>query len=263
MKRLFKTVLALLALSPIVVHAQILRKPIPDKLVVLTFDDAIVSQATVVAPLLKKYGFGATFFVCEFKQPPFSDKTKYMSWEQIAQLNKMGFEIGNHTQNHSHVNKLDKEHLIAELQYIEDKCKEYHIPKPVTFAYPGYDTSPKAFDVLKQKGYLFARAGWSREYDPTTDHPYLVPGYTTTDTNSKAIYHAIDSAKQGKITVLILHGVPDLAHPWVNTPPEIFEDYLRYLYDNHYKVIAMRDLQTYIDADKALQITPVFKKPSP
>jgi len=37
--------------------------PVPDKTVVLTFDDAVKSHLTVVAPVLKKYGFGATFFV--------------------------------------------------------------------------------------------------------------------------------------------------------------------------------------------------------
>jgi peptidoglycan/xylan/chitin deacetylase (PgdA/CDA1 family) len=31
--------------------------------IVLTFDDSVASHATFVAPLLKKYGFGATFFV--------------------------------------------------------------------------------------------------------------------------------------------------------------------------------------------------------
>ena len=39
------------------------RKSIPDKLVVLTFDDSKASHYTVVRPLLKKYGFGATFFI--------------------------------------------------------------------------------------------------------------------------------------------------------------------------------------------------------
>ena len=34
-----------------------------DRIVVLTFDDAVKSQRTVVAPLLKDLGFGATFFV--------------------------------------------------------------------------------------------------------------------------------------------------------------------------------------------------------
>ena len=38
-------------------------EPIPDKLVVLTFDDSVKSHYTVVRPILKKYGFGATFFI--------------------------------------------------------------------------------------------------------------------------------------------------------------------------------------------------------
>ena len=44
---------------------QILRKPIPDKLVVLTFDDGCKSQATFVAPILKQHNFGATFYITE------------------------------------------------------------------------------------------------------------------------------------------------------------------------------------------------------
>ena len=38
---------------------------VPDKIVVLTFDDSVASHATFVAPLLKKHGFGATFFITE------------------------------------------------------------------------------------------------------------------------------------------------------------------------------------------------------
>jgi peptidoglycan/xylan/chitin deacetylase (PgdA/CDA1 family) len=262
-RNIVRIMLAMGICMPLVIHAQVLRKPVPDKLVVLSFDDAVLSHATEVAPLLKKYGFGATFFVCEFKDPPFSDKTKYMSWEQIAQLHKMGFEIGNHTQNHTHVNKMDSTRFAAELDYIENKCKEYGIPKPVSFAYPGYDTSPKAIKVLKAKGYQFARAGWDRVYDPTFDHPYLIPGFTSVESNSKAIYDALNSAKDGKITVLTIHGVPDVAHPWVNTPPQLFEGYLKYMHDNHFTVIAMRDLKKYINVDKALEITPVFKPNKP
>ena len=42
----------------------ILRKPIPDKLVVLTFDDGPASGYTVVAPILKSFGFNGSFYVC-------------------------------------------------------------------------------------------------------------------------------------------------------------------------------------------------------
>src|SRR5258705_5646743 len=68
---------------------------IPDKLLVLTFDDAKASHYTVVRPLLKEYGFGATFFISEgfsFR----TNKDDYLTWDQIAELHRDGFEIGNH-----------------------------------------------------------------------------------------------------------------------------------------------------------------------
>ncbi|MFN9720029.1 MAG: polysaccharide deacetylase family protein, partial [Planctomycetota bacterium] len=63
----------------------VLRKPIPDKLVVLTFDDSAKSHFTIARPMLKEYGFSATFFITEgfdFKE----NKTDYMTWEEIRQL---------------------------------------------------------------------------------------------------------------------------------------------------------------------------------
>ena len=80
------------------------REPVPDRLVVLTFDDASQSHYTVARPLLKKYGFGATFFVTEGFDFP-TNKRDYMTWEQIAQLHKDGFEIGNHTLDHKSVTR--------------------------------------------------------------------------------------------------------------------------------------------------------------
>jgi hypothetical protein len=44
----------------------ILRKPIPENTVVLTFDDSVASHATVVAPILKQLGFGGSFLICDF-----------------------------------------------------------------------------------------------------------------------------------------------------------------------------------------------------
>lgn len=242
--------------------AQIIKKPIPDKLVVLTFDDAVLSHYTNVALILKKYHFGATFFITEFVEPSFSDKTKYMSWEQIGELGKMGFEIGNHTHHHTHVNKMDSLRFVQELKYIEDESKKVGVTsKMVSFAYPGYDTAPSAISVLKSKGYEFARIGGGKAYNRLKDHPLLIPSFSTSGNNSTEIYAAFDQAKDGNIVVLTIHGVPDEAHPWVNTPLDLFTAYMNYLHQNHYKVIALRDLEKYINPEKAYQtIKPNFKK---
>ena len=76
--------------------------PVPDKLVVLTFDDASKSHYTVARPLLLKHKFGATFFVTEGWDFA-TNKTDYMTWDEIAQLHRDGFEIGNHTRDHKAV----------------------------------------------------------------------------------------------------------------------------------------------------------------
>jgi peptidoglycan/xylan/chitin deacetylase (PgdA/CDA1 family) len=68
----------------------ILRKPIPDKLVVLTFDDGPVSSYTVVAPILKSFGFNGSFYVCDFD----SFKTRkdwYLTWRQMKAMAADGY----------------------------------------------------------------------------------------------------------------------------------------------------------------------------
>src|SRR5690348_7993175 len=67
---------------------------VPDKTVVLTFDDAVKSQLTFVAPLLKELGFGATFLVTHAWM---SDTANYLSWQDVAELHLMDFEIGSHS----------------------------------------------------------------------------------------------------------------------------------------------------------------------
>lgn len=229
---------------------QILKQPIPDKLVVLTFDDATASHYSFVAPLLKQYGFNATFFICEFP-PNFTDSTKYMNWRQIKQLDEMGFEVANHGHNHKHLRGLKPEQVRAQVEYIENKCDSMYITHPVSFAYPAYSLDSSAVEILKQKNYALARVGGDRPYNPLVDYPLLIPSWAMTDTNKQQIMDAFQEAKEGKIVVLTIHGVPDIEHPWVNTSPELFKEYMQYLSDNNFKVIALRDLAKYIDVTKA------------
>jgi hypothetical protein len=53
--------------------------------------------------------------------------------------------------------------------------------------------------------------------------------------------------RHGKVAVLQFHGVPDSAHDWVTTSREQFEEYMKYLADNRFGVIALRDLAKYVD----------------
>jgi peptidoglycan/xylan/chitin deacetylase (PgdA/CDA1 family) len=225
-------------------------EPVPDRLVVLTFDDAVRSHYTTVAPLLERYGFGATFFVTEFPQPPFSDTTLYMTWAQMGDLNRRGFEVANHTWKHTHVTRMDRTRFIEELRYVEDKLRTLGAPHPVSFAYPAYVYNAEAVQTLRERGYTFARTGGDRAYDPVRDDPLLVPSWTTRANNRDTILAALRQARDGRIVVLTIHGVPDTAHPWVTIAVALFEEYLRALRDGGYRVVALRDVAPYLPPER-------------
>jgi len=238
--------------------AAAVKAPIPDRLVVLTFDDSVASQYHVVRPLLKKAGFNATFFITEGFSFP-TNKVDYLTWAQIQELHRDGFEIGNHTQTHMGVAASNLGRLIQEVEYIAGRCAEHGIPKPVSFAYPGNAIHPGAIPILRNLGIRFARRGAQPEfaydtgrgvaYEPGRDDPLLVPTAgdarpTWTLENLKA---AVAGARDGRVAVLQFHGVPDREHPWVNTPAERFAEYVAWLKDNGYRCIALRDLAQYVD----------------
>src|SRR4029079_6460627 len=157
--------LALAAISlTVIVSAAAALEPLPDKLVALTFDDSVKSHHGVVRPILKKYGFGATFFITEGFDFP-TNKTDYMTWEQIAELHRDGFEIGNHTGNHASTTTKNVANLEEQLEAINRRCAEHGISRPISFAYPGNAILPDALPVLKKAGIRFARRGGSPEYN--------------------------------------------------------------------------------------------------
>lgn len=235
------------------------NRSVPDKLVVLTFDDGVKSQLTEVAPLLQHYSFSATFYITEGLRF-LEDKERYLTWAEVRALHDLGFEIGNHTRQHKNVATQTPDELRADLEHIDQRCAEHGIPRPTTFCYPGYQTSPAAVQVIAEHGFHFARCGTMPEYpyhreggrgpayDPQQHPPLLVPttGAAGPNWDFADLVWAVEQATDGKIAVLTFHGVPDLDHPWVHTEPAAFATYLHFLDESGCTVIALRDLARYV-----------------
>jgi peptidoglycan/xylan/chitin deacetylase (PgdA/CDA1 family) len=263
----FFSVVIVMSLSKLVASPAPTRLlPIPDHMVVLNFDDGTKTDITTVAPLLKRYGFRATFYVNDADaKTAISEITAKgggpLSWEEIKQLNEQGFEIGNHTAHHPDVRTLTDSQFSSELEGVERGLEQHGIPAPKTFAYPGWQFKLANAEVLLKKGYLFARRGVSPEFpdpgdgsrgpifDPTRDNPLLIPttGYAGPKWGLKDLAWAIDQATNGKIAVIVFHGVPYPGAPWVTTEPQMFTKYMDYLRTRNCKVIATRDLADYVE----------------
>jgi peptidoglycan/xylan/chitin deacetylase (PgdA/CDA1 family) len=278
MPRLLRSGLALLA-ALLGCAAAGAAPAVPDKVVVLTFDDSSASHYAVARPVLKRYGFGATFFITEGFTFP-TNKRDYMTWEQIAELHRDGFEIGNHTRDHLGITEKTVGRLAEQLEVIAARCREHGIPAPVSFAWPGNKFHLSALPVLQQAGIRFARRGGEPEvpyavgggvpFAPGADHPLLIP--TTGDSRPTwtldNMKRAVNQARDGHIAVLQFHGVPDGEHPWVNTPRERFEEYMAWLHREGFTVIALRDVGRYgagrlIPADPMAEIQRRLKADPP
>ena len=134
------------------------------KKIVLTVDDRLVYNYTVIAPILKQYDMRCTFFVTAkpglWKQlRGFSD----MNWDQCVELHQDGFEIANHTYNHFPITCGIKK-FREEIEVFDVFLAKMGIPKPISFAYPGYlhepSLSPVGQKILKELGFKYARVGY-------------------------------------------------------------------------------------------------------
>ena len=233
------------------------QQGVSDRVVVLTFDDAVKSHRTFVAPLLREMGFGATFFVTHRWM---ADAANFMTWEEIAEIHRMGFEIGNHSWTHGNFSSpKEAARLPAELALVESELQKVKVPKPVSFAYSGNSFGPEAVEQLKALGYTLARRGMQPEipygkieagplYEPHKHHPLLIPtsGDSYPGWTLEHFKRVVNQANPGKIVVLQFHGVPDPSHPWVDTPPALFREEMNYLKSHGFQVIALRDVARYL-----------------
>jgi len=122
-------------------------KPIPEKPVVLTFDDGYRDTAIFGFPLLKKYSFKGTLFLVtdevggtnSWDLPLGVSEQALMTAEEVRHWAANGIEIGSHTRTHPDLRSCTLENIELELRQSRGKLEQL-IGQPVTaFAYPyGY-----------------------------------------------------------------------------------------------------------------------------
>src|SRR5207248_1131767 len=79
--------------------------------VALTIDDGCETDLLAIAPVLKQFGYSATFYVTA----GFLGKPGYMSVSQLQELSNLDFEIGSHSMTHPYLSDLDEGKLHREI----------------------------------------------------------------------------------------------------------------------------------------------------
>ncbi len=77
------------------------RQPLPDRTVLITFDDAYVSVLEVAHPILKANGWPYVIFAST--EAVDHGQRHVMSWDQLRQLAREGAAVANHGHQHTHL----------------------------------------------------------------------------------------------------------------------------------------------------------------
>ncbi len=134
-------------------------KPLPDRSITISFDDAYLSIYTTAFPLLKARGFPFTIFVATNLIG--TNPNLYLNWEQIKEMVDQGVTIANHTQSHLHLlRRVEGESKTQWLSRITNEIKaaqkiiESNIGEtPLLFAYPYGEYDRDILNLVQQLGY--------------------------------------------------------------------------------------------------------------
>jgi peptidoglycan/xylan/chitin deacetylase (PgdA/CDA1 family) len=148
---------------------------LPDKPIILSFDDGYYNNLSQGLPLLEKYAMKIVLSVIGEHADIWTadggtdERDGHATWPQLAELARSGWvELANHTQS-LHTTKngrhgcvrmagedKDSYHQMfaADLQALQDRFTEHCGVSPVCFAYPFGVRCEDALGVLKDMGFL-------------------------------------------------------------------------------------------------------------
>jgi len=125
------------------------EEKLPEKPVLLTFDDGHISHYDTALPELKKRGFKGVFFLVVNDIA----KDNRLTWEHAARLKDAGMEIGSHGVNHVGMKNYSYQNLIIELKASKLELEERLGAHIKAFAIPRGLYSAKISNVARGMGY--------------------------------------------------------------------------------------------------------------
>ncbi len=148
--------------------------PLPEKPVVLTFDDGYSNNFLYAFPLLKKYDSKAVLSIIGYYTDLYTDTPdqnpsySHVTWNDVKKMIDSGLvEMQNHSYNLHTTDKgrngskkkrgesddAYKAMLTEDLGKLQDKFKQNTNYIPTTFTYPFGSVSNASFDIIKEMGF--------------------------------------------------------------------------------------------------------------
>lgn len=149
-------------------------KPLPEKPVMLTFDDGYYNNYVYAYPLMKKYDMKMVLSIVGRFADEYTElgenhvNYSHATWDQLKEMQDSGYvEIQNHSYNMHSIDKKrngskknrgeDLEHykkfLNDDIGKLQKEVEEHLGKAPLCFTYPFGSVSNASFDILKEMGF--------------------------------------------------------------------------------------------------------------
>jgi peptidoglycan/xylan/chitin deacetylase (PgdA/CDA1 family) len=122
-----------------------LGAPLPEKPVIITFDDGYRDNYENALPLLQAYGFNATFFV--LIEVTNQDEAEYLTWDMMREMHAAGMDIECHARVHDNLPENDDARLVWQVLGCREAIESEIGQRPRFVAYPSgrFDDRVAAF----------------------------------------------------------------------------------------------------------------------
>ncbi|MHA1569431.1 MAG: polysaccharide deacetylase family protein [Alphaproteobacteria bacterium] len=139
---------------PEIVAALRAGRPLPDRAVGITVDDAYLSVYERGWPLLREAGFPLTLFVAA--GPIDEARRGYMNWGQVREMMKQGVTIGHHTIWHRRLQRATPARVVREIGEASLRYQAELGLVPEIFSYPYGEFSLAVRQAVIDAGFIAA-----------------------------------------------------------------------------------------------------------
>lgn len=153
---------------------------LPDKPVVITFDDGYHDNYVNALPILKKYGYDAAIFMVGIN----FDRPGRLSTAEIREMMAGGFSVGAHSMTHPDLTALGADALRTEVAGSKEKAERVTHRPARFFAYPSGFYNLAVVDAVRAAGYDGAFTVLTGLNKAGLDDPFLlrrIPIFSDTD----------------------------------------------------------------------------------
>lgn len=133
----------------------------------ITFDDGCETDLIAAAPVLREFGFNATFYLTA----GFLGTPGYLNASQVRDLDAQGFQIGCHSMTHPYLSDLPEPELKREIVDAKLKIEEILGHTIEHFSCPGGRYNQRTLRMAQQAGFVTVTNSQFHANSPSTS-PY-------------------------------------------------------------------------------------------